>query len=101
MTPPLSTDDKGGAINRTTDTLFLRMDPPLVRTVKEQAKTRGVTISQLVEQARTLQAYTYGKEVTAIEPGPQKRSISPEVPTAATGCFIQYEMPAGRPMHQR
>lgn len=42
-------------MNRTTETLFLRLDPALARTVRDQAKARDTTISALAEEA--LKAY--------------------------------------------
>lgn len=42
-------------MNRTTETLFLRLDPALVRTVRELAKSRKLAISALAEEA--LQVY--------------------------------------------
>lgn len=42
-------------MNRTTETLFLRLDPALARTVRDQAKARDRTISALAEEA--LKAY--------------------------------------------
>lgn len=38
-------------MNRTTETLFLRLDPALARTIRDQAKARDTTISALAEEA--------------------------------------------------